>query len=287
MHRKIAAFFARRSQFTIGAIAFVLTIVLGYLDFVTGVEIHFLLLYLVPIFLGSWFVSLELGMGLAMFGSLVWLVADVLGGRSYSHPWIAYWNLLMRTGGFLVFAVTQAQLRAKLDEMSALASRDLLTGLPNGQAFYRLVANEINRALAIEPLTLASVDVSGMQTVNDRFGYPVGDQTLCAIAQTIKQQVPRPDLVGRMSGTSFSVLLPNTTSEAANLILQQVKDALQSERRKYSHPLTFFVSAVSCAQPPKTIAALMHQADRQMDRVKGGQKDTIQIAAVEDQPLLH
>jgi diguanylate cyclase (GGDEF)-like protein len=287
MQRSLATFFERRSKFTIGAFAVVLTIGLGYLDSVTGVEIHFLLLYLIPIFLGSWFVSLELGMYLAMFGSLVWFVADFLSGRSYTHAWIAFWNLLMRTGVFLTFAFIQAQLRAKLDEVSKIASRDLLTGLPNGRAFYQLVAGEIKRALSIEPMALASVDVGGLQMVNDRFGYPVGDQMLCRIAQTIKQTVPRPDLVGRIGGTSFSILLPNTTSQSANVILQNMREALQAERRKYSHPLTFSVSAVACAKSPKTIAALLHQADRRIDRVKGGKKDTIQIAAIEDQPLLN
>jgi len=287
MKCSLAIFFERRSKFTVGAIAVILTMALGYLDSIAGIEIHFLLLYLIPIFLGSWFGSRELGMYLAMLGSLVWFVADSLSGRSYTHAWIAFWNLFMRTGVFLAFASIQAQLRAKLDEMSKLASRDLLTGLPNGRAFYQSVADEIKRALSIEPLALASVDVSGLQMVNDRFGYPVGDQMLCTIAQTIKQNVPRPDLVGRIGGTSFSILLPNTTSESANLILQQIKEALQAARRKYSHPLTFSVSAVACAKSPKSMAALLHQADRRMERVKGGKKDTIQITAIEDQPLLN
>jgi len=287
MMQDITAFFERLDKYTIGSIAVAITILLGYVDFKTGVEVHFLLLYLIPIFLCSWFVSRELGVYLAMFGSLVWFFADSLSGRSYSHDWIVFWNLFMRTGVFIAFALTQAQLRAKLDELSKRASRDLLTGLPNSNAFYQLVAKEMDRAPGVEPLALASIDVAGMQTVNSRYGYPAGDHVLCTLAQTIRQHVPRPDLVGRMGGTSFSVLLPNTTSEGASLILQQVQEALQSQRRKHSHPLTFFVSAVACAKSPKTIAALMLQADSQMERMKGGKKDSIQIAAVEDQPLLN
>ena len=117
MIRKLARALERRSKRTVTALAITLTILLGYVDIMTGVEIHFLLLYLVPIFLASWFVSREVGVYLALFASLVWFIADSLGGRSYSSEWISYWNLLMRTGAFTAFAVIQAQLRARLDEL--------------------------------------------------------------------------------------------------------------------------------------------------------------------------
>jgi diguanylate cyclase (GGDEF)-like protein len=218
---------------------------------------------------------------------LIWFVVDSLSGRVYSSPWIAYWNLLMRTGVFILFAVTQAQLRAKLNELSSVAARDLLTGLPNAHAFYELTAKETSRALGSTPMTLACVDITGFKWVNHRFGYPTGDQMLCSIAQTIRAHAPRPDLIARTGGTSFSILLPNTTSEEANLVLQEIYQALQEDRRKYSHPLTFYVSAIACPKAPKTIAELLHQADLQMDRMKGRKKDSIQIAAVENLAALN
>jgi diguanylate cyclase (GGDEF)-like protein len=287
MIRALESFIEGRSKRAVGACGIVLSILLGFLDLITGVEIHLMLLYLVPIFLGSWFVSREMGVYLAFFGSLIWFVVDSLSGRVYSSPWIAYWNLLMRTGVFILFAVTQAQLRAKLNELSSVAARDLLTGLPNAHAFYELTAKETSRARGSTPMTLACVDITGFKWVNHRFGYPTGDQMLCSIAQTIRAHAPRPDLIARTGGTSFSILLPNTTSEEANLVLQEIYQALQEDRRKYSHPLTFYVSAIACPKAPKTIAELLHQADLQMDRMKGRKKDSIQIAAVENLAALN
>ena len=264
-----------------------MTILLGIFDLQTGVEGHFLLLYLVPIFIGSWFVSREVGVYLAFFGSLIWFAADSLGGRTYSSAWIAYWNMVTRTSVFVLFAVTQAQLRTKLNELSKLASRDLLTGLPNGHAFYQLAAKEMDRAFGLEPMTLACIDVTGFHWVNHRFGYPMGDQMVCKIAHTIKQHVPRPDLVGRMGGTSFAVLLPNVASETANFVLEGVHHALNEERRKFSHPLTFFISAIACTKAPRTVAELLHEADAQMTRMKGGKKDSLEIANVDVLPMLN
>lgn len=271
----------------VGLFALVLANFLAYFDLVTRDELNFSYLYLLPIFLASWFVSRNMGIAVALWASVIWFAGELILDRSDAQGGILLWNLLTRIGAFVVFAATQAQLRAKLGELSQLAARDFLTGLPNGHAFYELAANEMKLASDAEPLTLATIFVGGVQLVNYRFGYPAGDQTLCTIAHTIQQQVPRPELVGRMGGTSFSVLLPNTTSENANAILQKVHEALDFQRRKFSHPLTFFSSAVACARSPKTLAELLYQADIQMERIKISGKDQIQIAAVEDLPALN
>jgi len=285
--QKIANLLERQSQRTLVAFCLLATIVLGALDVYTGVEIHFLLLYLIPVFVASWFVSRKIGLYVAIIASIVWFGADSLSGRSYSSAWIAYWNLLMRSAVFVIFAITQAQLRARMIELAHLASRDFLTGLPNGHAFYDLVAKEMEQAFGLQPMTLACIDVTGFKWVNHRFGYPAGDQMMCTIAHAIRQNVPRPDLVGRLGGTSFAVLLPNIASETAHEILQQLQGVLQEERRKYSHPLTFFISAVACNRAPKTVAQLIHEAEVQMTRIKGINKDSLQIASVDEVSVLN
>ena len=287
MDSKLTKFFERRSRFAVLFIAITSSLLLGLVDFATGIELHFLLLYMMPIFLGSWFVSRDVGVGLAIFGSLIWFITDSLNGRAYSSPWIGYWNLLMRTSVFVIFAFTQASLKSKLDELSNLASRDFLTGLPNGRAFYELAAEEMSRASGLEPMTLACIDVSGIHLVNERLGYPVGDQMMCTIAHTIRQNVARPDLVGRLAGTTFAVLLPKMASSGANSVLEKLHNVLKVERRKYSHPLNFYISAVACTRAPRTVAELMQEADSQMIRMKNAKKDFIQIVTSEGPSLLN
>ena len=287
MIEKVSGLLERRSRLALATIACVTLVLLGVLDYTTGVEIHFLLLYLVPIFIGGWFISKEAGIYLAIFASIIWFVVVSLSGRSYSSVWIPYWNLLMRMAVFTVFAITQAQLRAKLVELSHLASRDFLTGLPNGHAFYQLTAKEMDRAFGVEPMTLVCIDITGFKWINHRFGYSAGDHMICAIAHTIREHVPRPDLVGRLGGTNFAVLLPNVASDVANLILQRVQSALDAERRKYAHPITFFISAIACTKAPRTVAELLQEADAQMTRIKNGRKDSLQIAKVDHLPALN
>jgi diguanylate cyclase (GGDEF)-like protein len=287
MFQKAAEFLKQRSKMSLILIAFTIIVLLGVLDYLMGIEIHFALFYLIPIFIASWFISGKAGIVAAIFASLTWFLADTAGGRSYSSIGVASWILFTRTLIFLAFAVTQTFLRSKLDELSNLAGRDFLTGLPNGHAFYQLTATEMDRAFGVEPMTLVCIDVTGFKWINHRFGYPSGDQMMCAIAHTIKQNVPRPDLVGRLSGTAFAVLLPNIASDVANLVLQRVQNALHEERRKYSYPLTFFISAIACTKAPRTVAELMQEADAQMARIKGGRRDSLQIARVDHLPALN
>ena len=287
MHTTLTQYFDRCSKLTVVLIAITLSISLGVLDLATSIEMHFLLLYLIPIFLGSWFVSREVGVYLAIFGSIVWFVTDSLNGRAYSSPWIAYWNLLMRTSVFVIFAITQASLKSKLDELSNLARRDFLTGLPNGRAFYELAAKEMKRAAGIEPMTLACIDIGGIQLVNERLGNPAGDQMLCTIAHTIRENVGRPDLVGRLAGTTFAVLLPKTASNNAHIALEHLHKTLKYERLKYSHPLNFYISAVARPRAPRTVAELMQEADIQMIRLKHAKKDFVQIVTSDGHTLLN
>lgn len=287
MISQINNFFERRSKRTVGFIAITLTFLLGALDLATHIEMNFLLLYLVPVFLGGWYVSRAMGLYLAIFGSLVWFVADSVGGRAYASPWIAYWNLLMRTGVFVIFATTQAALREKFDDLSRQANRDFLTGLSNSHDFHRLAEEAMERAYGIEPMTLACIEVAGIERVNELLGYPTGDRMLCTIAQAIRQNVPRPNLVGRLAGTTFAVLLPRTDSEAANIMLERLHKELKNDPRKYAQPLNFYISAVACAKAPRTLAELMQEADSQMIRMKNIKDDFIQVATADTRPMLN
>jgi diguanylate cyclase (GGDEF)-like protein len=287
MIKKLAAYLASLRKVTVTLLALAFANVLALVGVTSDNGIQFLPFYLLPIFLASWFVSRKIGVFVAIWTSLVWFAADSVSEGIFANTAVDYWNLLTRGGVFVAFAALIARLRANDDEMSRLNARDFLTGLPNGRTFYELAAVEMNQAYGSEPLTLATIEIAGLQVVNYRDGYQAGDQMLCVIAHTIQQQVPRPDLVGRMGGTTFSILFPDTTSQAANLILRRVQNALEVQQRKFSHPLTFFCSAVACAKPPRTIADLLQQADTQLERMKDAKNTTIQIAVLEDLPALN
>ncbi|HXF76825.1 MAG TPA: diguanylate cyclase [Methylomirabilota bacterium] len=287
MLKRLSAKLKRISKRAIALLGVALVIAIGVVDFATGLELHVTLFYFLPIALVSWFVSRRAGILTGVLCTLTWLAANYLGGRRYSSHWIAVWNFTMHLGVSLVIACTMSQLRRAFDQLSRLSSHDFLTGLPNGRAFYDLAGREMERAFGLEPMTLAYIDIEGFKWINHRFGYATGDQMLCTIAHAIRENVLRPDLVGRIGGTSFAVLLPNATAEEARFILEKIQRALKEERKRYAQPVTFFISAMACTKAPRSIAELMHEADLHMTRMKDGKRDALEIEIVDYLPALN
>jgi len=285
--RKLLSRLEHTSKPAITLLAVCVTALLAIIDFATGPELHFMFFYLFPIALTSWFVNQRGGILIAVLCAVTWLFADYLGGRRYSSELVTMWNLAMRTAVSVVIAWGIGRLRSMFDKLSELANRDFLTGLPNGRAFYQLAADEMERAFGLAPMTLAIVDVEGFKWINHRFGYVTGDQMLCTIAHAIRASVPQSELVGRIGGTSFAILLPNANSEEARFILERLQRTLKDERRRYAQPVTFFISAIACTRAPRKVAELMHEAELRMARMKNGGHDTLEIALVNASPPLN
>jgi diguanylate cyclase (GGDEF)-like protein len=85
----------------------------------------------------------------------------------------------------------------------------------------------MERAFGLEPMALAFVDVEGLKWINHRFGYATGDQMLCTIAHAIRESVARPELIGRIGGTSCAILLPNAGSEEARFVLEKIQSKIE------------------------------------------------------------
>jgi len=260
---------------------------IGGIDLISGREVDFAFFYLLPIALSSWYVGGEAGIWISILSTLIWFVTDRVDARPYASALALCWNSVMRAGIFIVEAVTLSQLRSKLDRLSEMATRDYLTGLPNDRAFLEFAAREMERSLGVDPLTLVYIDVGGFEWINHRFGYTAGDHMLCTIAQVIKENIPRPDLIGRVGGTTFAVLLPKTNSDTASLILKKVQENLRAERRKYSQPIIFSISAMACGRAPRKVAELMQEAELRMRRTKGSNHDNLEIVHVDSVSTLH
>jgi diguanylate cyclase (GGDEF)-like protein len=104
----------------------------------------------------------------------------------------------------------------RLAEAERLADRDVLTPLYNRRAFVR----EVQRAIALTrrhqtPASLIYFDLDGFKGVNDRFGHAAGDTVLVAVAERLLAEVRASDVVGRIGGDEFAVLLQHADAEAA------------------------------------------------------------------------
>jgi len=151
---------------------------------------------------------------------------------------------------------------AKLRE---LATTDSLTGLHNRRRFLELSEREFTRSTRYErPLAMFMIDIDHFKNVNDTHGHDVGDEVLRSLAEISIMALRKADIVGRLGGEEFGVLLPETELEAAIEVADRLR--LSVERTNISTnagELNITVSIGVATMPPKTRStqALLKRAD--------------------------
>lgn len=125
---------------------------------------------------------------------------------------------------------TQIQLKAKTDLLEKLASLDGLTEIPNRRAFDAALERQFNQAKrSASPLSLMIIDIDNFKLFNDQYGHPVGDDCLRRVANAFIKHTHRPeDLVARLGGEEFSILLPNTDNMGAVMRAEQYRLAVEN-----------------------------------------------------------
>ena len=150
----------------------------------------------------------------------------------------------------------RAQLKAmrqRLAEAERLADRDVLTPLLNRRAFVR----ELQRALALTrrhetPASVIYFDMDGFKAINDRFGHGAGDAALIAVAERLLAGVREADIVGRIGGDEFAVLLQHTGLAGAAAKAALLRDAVTaapalSNDQEIAIALTYGVREITAA----------------------------------------
>jgi len=125
---------------------------------------------------------------------------------------------------------THIQLKAKTDLLEKLASLDGLTEIPNRRAFDTALERQFNQAQRTgTPLSLLILDIDYFKKFNDHYGHPMGDECLRRVASTLMELTHRPeDLVARLGGEEFAILLPNTDNTGAALRAEQYRISIEN-----------------------------------------------------------
>jgi diguanylate cyclase (GGDEF)-like protein len=128
--------------------------------------------------------------------------------------------------------ITNKELALKNEEISYISYHDFLTGLYN-----RIYFEEEKKRLDTPrqlPISIIMGDINGLKLVNDGFGHSKGDEVIIEIARIIKSCCREEDIISRIGGDEFAILLPQTDSKSAQLLCSRIYDACKGDALKGS-----------------------------------------------------
>jgi two-component system, cell cycle response regulator len=119
-----------------------------------------------------------------------------------------------------------AELRAAHDHLAKMASTDALTGVYSRRWWFDLAATEFSRCRRYDrTFSLLALDLDWFKVVNDTYGHDIGDTVLQRFAEMARDECRNSDIVGRLGGEEFAIILPETTVDAAKTIATRLTQA--------------------------------------------------------------
>ena len=167
-----------------------------------------------------------------------------------------------------------AWLQAVVSALCDLSSKDALTGLANRRSFEMALAREVDRvARAGEAALLLMLDIDHFKSVNDTHGHAAGDVVIRAVAQAMLQTVRPMDLVARIGGEEFAIILPNCSPHVGVTVAERVRERVAGLAIEIApgQPLAVTISLGGAFAPQWVRSSpllWMERADRQLYRAK-------------------
>jgi diguanylate cyclase (GGDEF)-like protein len=275
------AWTARVPRLVALAMALSLMVCVAVADGLTGVDVSFTLLYLGPIGLATWFISLRAGIVLSTLSALVSSAVN-LDTRPHPLPLgVVAWNLAVQLGVFLALSLLFGALKGRLEAEQQLARTDPLTHVPNRRAFVEQAGVELERARRTgRPITVAYLDCDDFKVINDRLGHAQGDLLLAAVASTLRSGTRAVDTVARLGGDEFGLLWVDTDGPTAEALTTRLRTALQATMAGYGWIVTFSIGAVTFLTPPVSVDDMLGHADQLMYEAKRSGKDAARFQVI-------
>ena len=240
-------------------------------------------LLVLPVLFGALLYGLREVVGLAVLALVTFGLIFVTGQSVSGARALATAVLIGVAGGISATAamnrrIDEQERRGLTERLQRLATYDGLTGCLNYQSFQAALANEARRAARYQTrLSVIIADLDGFKSINDRYGHAIGDSSLTDIATTLLGGVRSADLVGRIGGDEFAILLPETSTLGAQQLVERLQTAIDGITTPEELTLSFGLS--TWQGPEDSPVELLRRADTALYEAKRHGRDRLMIWA--------
>jgi diguanylate cyclase (GGDEF)-like protein len=256
-------------------------LIVGIIDYITGVEIRIFPLYFIPVVIAAWFIGIGGVLSLSLIAAVVWMTSMYFGDVNYSHISIWVINFVTQGGAFVVVGLLVAKLNDAFKREHDLSRTDPLTGLCNTRCFYENASTVLSLCHRnMRAITLAYIDLDNFKHANDTHGHLHGDELLRSVAKIFNENLRASDVVARIGGDEFVILLPETGADDARSTLDKIRHCLAQMPQFQACSVTASIGAVSYSQAPADIGPLVQSADEIMYKVKNMNKNNVLIESI-------
>lgn len=203
-----------------------------------------------------------------------WMTSDML--RQF-HSGALY--LLALLGGFGWLLLGREREQAELARLEVV---DPLTDVPNRRGFFQALVPWMALARRPgQPTALVVLDFDHFKRINDSYGHPAGDVVLAHLINACKGQLRDSDLLGRLVGVEFAILLPRTSLDDAAMVAERMRAAIEGERVKTERAMISLTASfgVTTIRPDDSTVTLLARADEALRVAKKAGRNRIEVAA--------
>lgn len=173
------------------------------------------------------------------------------------------------------------------EEIRRVATYDMLTGVMTRRAFFNAAESVLRVAGRNKmPVSTLSIDIDDFKRINDSHGHSAGDAALCAFGSILRDCARKSDIVGRIGGEEFALLLPDTDLAGAVNLAGKIRAAMQNAVIGTGAGIVHFTVSIGATQSAgngsMTLEALLRQSDQALYRAKRSGKDSIVAYSVEE-----
>lgn len=229
------------------------------------------------------FASIPLKIGDEVIGVLN--LADKINGDVFSETDMIF---LRHFASYASIVIKGAQYHSIAEEMKTLSITDSLTGLFNRRYFDNRLFEEIQRAIRYETFfSLAIFDIDDFKLFNDTEGHLAGDEILKALADISRDSIRSIDILSRIGGEEFAIIMPQTDTEEAYLVAERlrrnIKELIPMSWKKFPRRnITVSIGIASYPKDGKDARELIKAADRSLYRAKVQGKDRTVVSGNPD-----